>query len=151
MSNPRYKFRAWDGERMIYDGDKVYPSHFGNELKAVSSPIEVYHNMVMFWVYETRLKEAGLQYFDHPSGFPCKAFMQYTGLRDKKGTEIFEGDLVSWDDGPDINEIGFDHGAFCWKTKDEDGDEEMCTIGGWNVRMTVIGNIYENPGMLGGE
>ncbi len=80
--------------------------------------------------------------------------MQYTGLKDKNGKEIHEGDVVdlhSWK--PSVKQtrrqvvewIG--SGLFMRRL---DG-----TILGYselsNRRLEVIGNIYENPELLGGK
>ena len=68
---------------------------------------------------------------------------QFTGLHDKNGVEIYEGDIVGWVDSQGKNEIVFSKfGAFAWR---DNGD---WNIGKWNRKMTVIGNIYENPELL---
>ncbi len=70
--------------------------------------------------------------------------MQYTGLRDKNGKEIYEGDIIRRDVGP-----YFENFAIEW-TEDICG-EYGCI--GWNLTnhtayCEVIGNIYENPELL---
>lgn len=78
---------------------------------------------------------------------------QYTGLNDKNGKRIFEGDIVegvdytSEDGGYGV--VGFDDGAFevsgndCYGTFHENY---------WGKDFEVIGNIHDNPELLkGGE
>jgi len=72
--------------------------------------------------------------------------MQYTGLKDKNGVEIFESDIcinkVHWDEP---REIGFNYlGTVCSKVK---GDENSFHMGILKD-IEVIGNVYENPELL---
>ena len=72
--------------------------------------------------------------------------MQSTGLLDKNGQEIFEGDIVHAysEDARLIGAIEYFDNAYCIKTKN----------GVYNSHWTnaeyyeVIGNIYENPELL---
>jgi uncharacterized phage protein (TIGR01671 family) len=71
--------------------------------------------------------------------------MQFTGLKDKNGKEIYEGDIVSplhWK--PHIYQVGFDRGSFCFFK----GDDPIATDAKYFEDCEVIGNIYENPELV---
>ena len=84
--------------------------------------------------------------------------MQYTGLKDKNGKEIYEGDVVTipnW--SPAEYQIVFIEGAFCLSAlKKSDAfdiggfvaDIHYVQSGGKGPRAEIIGNIYENPELL---
>lgn len=73
---------------------------------------------------------------------------QYTGLKDKKGRRIFEGDIVGVDNalvkGTFRVEYGNSASFIC-----VDNEDRRYFLGGCNCK--VIGNIYDNPELLGGD
>ena len=76
--------------------------------------------------------------------------MQYTGLKNKNGKEIYEGDIVEWAGikmevfwGEDIG-IGY---GFCWKPCGDNSDYHE-SMTGFIDEYEVIGNIYENKDLL---
>ena len=113
------KFRAWDGLKM-------YQSHSIDEDGAMCA-------------YGDFVNEV-----ESPERKSTQ--MQYTGLKDKNGKEIYEGDIVrlsGWN--PEVCEVVFDRGGFCFRFKP---DDTYYPDGKYLEDGEVIGNIYENPKLV---
>jgi uncharacterized phage protein (TIGR01671 family) len=101
----------------------------------------------MYYVPDVGANEVLIQ---HPDSFDelllgvdtQAVLLQYTGLRDKNGKEIYEGDIYKFEDtvgGP----ITFNTQTLCWLWAEDGGFL-------WALRKDaeVIGNIYENKELL---
>lgn len=83
-----------------------------------------------------------------------EAIMQYTGLKDKNGKEIYEGDIIhlfgkGHYDGVDYNGcIQFLDGGFCATDGYKEYGLRRYDLSRCDLEVEVIGNIYENPGLL---
>lgn len=77
---------------------------------------------------------------------------QYTGLTDKNGTKIFEGDVVKVLQGKDkgVTYVGFENGSFMLYPRTGNIYERTLWAywyNDWDVE--IIGNIHDNPELIG--
>jgi uncharacterized phage protein (TIGR01671 family) len=127
MSNREIKFRAWHepSKEMVY-------------FDAVKAANDQYIAKHFFQLMAgTHSYGAGL--------------MQYTGLKDKKGREIYEGDSVRIIGLPLTGEyypITFDKATFGFFEYYD--SSELWPLGNLHSDdVVIVGNIYENPDLIG--
>jgi len=71
--------------------------------------------------------------------------MQFTGLLDRSGKEIYEGDVYEWNDKSRGVVKWVEDGSTGFEPFNDSYSDYGMTEG---KEVTVIGNIYENPDLL---
>lgn len=72
--------------------------------------------------------------------------MEYTGLKDMKGKEIYEGDILFESFGEEYFKVVFENGSFRAEV-----DEYSLDLEDYAHICEVVGNIYENTELMEDE
>lgn len=113
----------------------------------------------MFKIGQITLEEGTWNFEPNDRGFigmsipyqPSFVLMQYTGLHDKNGKEIYEGDIVGdnkikWIVKWNKHRMGFS----LYPTTEQLYDEMPINVEN-KLGFKILGNIYDNPELLVGE
>lgn len=120
------------------------------------------------WKYGSYVEQYGTQIYlrngADEDGFDCyhvepETVGQYTGLTDQNGTKIFEGDICeittfTYED-EDIQLVGkvcFKYSSFVFQGLKHPDDEVLfSSVCDFDADVEVIGNIHDNPELIGGR
>ena len=126
------KYRAWDKTRneMNY---KVMVGNCDTDDENWTCPI--------IWIED---REKWLHFDDY------ECIMQSTGLKDKNGKEIFEGDILDYKGRKALVRWHGSYASFIYRFVDElqNRNTEWKPLYLAYMKCEIIGNIYENPELL---
>lgn len=132
------KFRVWTGKQMIYQ-DKQYLASF---IRRIVPRIILDHGGEAFYQHESYLPNGGL--ID-------EYLMQFTGLKDKHGKEVYEGAIYRNLDNGLIGKFYYLNGPggytlYCRENNADGSPYNMLPFMQLDTtNFEIIGNIYETP------
>ena len=147
------KFRVWDKyKKQMYPISSIDYDIFSQEIRMIA----VGHKNGMCTAYNKN-------HNSEECDITALELMQYTGLHDKNGKEIYEGDIVLYRDWEMAYEGG-GNDSFINKGMVEYCEDNCCfnvterqtidisdVLYEGNEDLEVIGNIYDNPELLEGK
>lgn len=74
--------------------------------------------------------------------------MQYTGLKDKNGKEIYEGDIIFESFGERYYKVIFENASFRAEAEGDFDEYSFDLIDIVAQGCEIVGNIYENPELI---
>lgn len=135
-----HKFRAWDKDKKVFIPQDVFA--------VVTTDFKAFGIMIRDW---ENYKE-GEYFYEH-----SQELIQFTGLHDKNGKEIYEGCIVKFRSHPDKQIFGWveylpNECRFCVLYYRDDFDRERNQISYYSFlhynTLEIIGNIYENQDLI---
>lgn len=132
--NREIKYRAWDKlNENMHEVSRLSFSRDDSERITVDS--KIFENDTRFLTSKNSV------------------LMQYTGLKDKNGNDIYEGDYLSviiFEDNQEYKgSVVFAEGGFCLEVAMLDNKYKVPFVSfGKDIISEVIGNIYENLNLL---
>lgn len=139
--NREIKFRVWDKyEKQMYPISSIDYDIFSQEIRIIA----IGHKNGMCTSYNKN-------HNSEKCDITALELMQYTGLHDKNGKEIYEGDIVGdnkikWIVKWNKHRMGFS----LYPTTEQLYDEMPINVEN-KLGFKILGNIYDNPELLGGE
>lgn len=131
MDNSRFKFRAWvPGRELMVEVDSV---HWCG-------------TMVRFGLRE--FFTASYSEIDEIPKHDNCVLMQCTGLKDKNGKLIYEGDIVIRENNPNVLIVTWFPNAAQFVFRSPQVQDKEIYFSPERMLCEIIGNIYENPELL---
>jgi uncharacterized phage protein (TIGR01671 family) len=123
--NREIKFRAWGGNKM-HTICRLGLNGFSSDLWS-PSPVSC-----------------------HICSTNSLVIMQFTGLKDKNGKEIYESDRYVWLSGKnqEMGTIVFFDGMFACRPDNALDTQQNFPLNSMSAELEVIGNIYESPALV---
>ena len=122
------KFRIWDIDKRKFIVNETDRLGCGDAKKCMSERVDFENNSVEINADESYI------------------LSEYTGLKDMKGKEIYEGDILFESSSEEYFKVVFENGSFR-----AEADGYSLDLEDYDDICEVVGNIYENPELMEDE